>query len=340
MYELRNYIIKNISSLFISFYMPIFIIASIAILIELAKFTAVIHLTVSDMAKMYLFLIPEILFYTLPVIFFVAVTLALFRLSNDNETIVMFSLGISPNFLAKTIAKPAFLLLMLLIFDFFIVLPHATVMYRNFKEQKIQDTKFNLSASEFGHSFGDWLLYIGKNNKDGSYGDIFLFNKKQEEEILINAKKAKLNTHNNVLTMQLYQGDGYSYSPKKFSQMEFSTMFINNNLKNDDYFRYETPLEYWTSEYRRKNKEKKIVYGVMFSLFPLMAIFISLAISIVHSRHQKSKIYLFIFLVILTYFVSTIALQKKISFYTIPSVLIPWLIATFWIYKQKILARF
>jgi len=340
MYKLRNYIIQNISSLFISFYAPIFIIVSIAILIKLAKLTSVIQLSAMDMVKMYLFLIPEILFYTLPIIFFVAVALALFRLSNDNETTVMFSLGISPNFLVKTVSKPAFLLLLLLVFDFFIVMPHATVMYRNFRELKIQETKFNLSASEFGHSFGDWLLYIGKNNKDGSYGDIFLFNKKQEEEILINAKKATLDTNNSILTMRLDHGEGYSYSDQKFSQVEFETMLINNNLNNNDYSRYETPLEYWQSDYRRKNKDKKIVYGVMFALFPLAAIFIAITISVVHSRHQKSKIYLHIFLSIIFYFVATIALQKKIGFYTIPTVLLPWLIVTFWIYKQKILSRF
>ncbi|NPA66194.1 MAG: LptF/LptG family permease [Epsilonproteobacteria bacterium] len=339
MYQLRNYIIKHISALFFSFYMPIFVIASVAILIKLAKMTAIIHLTIMDMVNMYLFLIPEILFYTLPIIFVVASAIALFRLSNDNETIVIFALGISPKFLLKTIFKPAFLLFLLLIFDFFIVLPHATIMYRNFREQKIQETQFNLSASEFGHKFGNWLLFIGKKEEDGTMKNLFLFNSSKQEEVLISAKKGYIINHDSVLTLKLLDGEGYSYSKKLFTQTEYETMFINNSVKSGS-FKYEKPLDYWTSDYRRKNKDKKIVFGILFSLFPITSLYFILSLGILNARHQKSKIYLYLFLGIMFYFIPTLTLQKILGFYTIPVVLTMWIVSTYLLYKRTILKRF
>ncbi len=339
MYKLRDYIVKNISILFFSIFAPLFVIASVIILIKLATYTAVIHLDFFEMIKLYLFLLPEILFYTLPVTFFIATAITLFRLSNDSELTVIFSLGIPPRFILKTLLKPAFFLSLVLAFDFLILFPHTTVLYRNFIAYKKSEAKFNLSASEFGHSFGDWLLYIGKNNEDGSYGDIFLFNKTQKEEILISAKKAQIINKNNVLRLKLLDGEGYSYSAQKFSQTEFKTMYINDTM-NADLTKYETPLEFWKSGYRRGNKDRKLILGTMFSLFPLASLFFVLTIGIVHARHQKSYIYLQIFLGTLIYFTSTLALQKPLHFLTIPVVLIPWLVGTYILYRKKIVARF
>ena len=339
MYQLKNYIIKNISSLFFSIYLPLFVIASVTILIKLAKLTSIIHLTFLEMMKLYIFLLPEILFYTIPITFFIATAIALFRLSNDSEMVVIFSLGISPKFIIKTILKPAFLLFLLLAYDFIILVPHSTTMYRNFKEYKQSQTKLNISASKFGHSIGDWLLYVGKNNEDGSYGNIFLFNKKQKEEVLINAKRAEISSKNNVFTLKLTDGEGYSYSKEKFSQAEFKTMYINNTIKSEER-KYETPMEYWQSDYRRDNKNKKIILGILFSLFPILSVFLIATIGIVHSRHQKSRIYLYIFLGVLAYFVPTVGLQKPLGFYTIPIVIIPWIIITYMIYRRTILKRF
>jgi len=116
-------------------------------------------------------------------------------------------------------------------------------------------------------------------------------------------------------------------------------MFINDMMQAD-LTRYETPLEFWLSDYRRGNKDRKLILGTMFSLFPLASLFLALTLGIVHTRHQKSYLYLYLFIGIVFYFVSTLALQKPLHFLTIPTVLVPWLIATYWLYKKRILARF
>jgi lipopolysaccharide export system permease protein len=339
MKRLRKYILSNFSALFLSIFLPLFAIASVIFLIKLAAYTAIIQLTIWEMTKLYIFILPQLLFYTLPITFFIAATLSLFKLSNDNEIIVLFSLGIKPFFIVRTLFWPALLLSVVMFFNFLIIDPHTTVLSKNFVSYKKSEAKFNLSASEFGNSFGDWLLYLGKKNKDGTFEKVFLFNKKQKEEILIAAKKAEIINDAGILRLKLTDGEGYSYSTQKFSQMTFKKMLINDSFSTDLTI-YETPLEFWRSDYRRGNKDRKLILGTMFSLFPILSLFLALSIGITHSRHQKSKIYLYLFLGILVYFISTLALQKPLHFSTIPIVTIPWTIITYIIYRKKILSRF
>ena len=291
------------------------------------------------MTKLYFFILPEILFYTFPISFFIAATLTLFKLSNDNEIVVLFALGIHPKVILRTFFTPALFLTIILIFDFFVLFPHTKVLSKNFISYKTSEAKFNLSASEFGHKFGEWLLYIGKNNPDETYSDVILFNKKQKEEILIDAKKAEIINDAGVLRLKLTNGEGYSYSDEKFTQIDFETMYINDTMKTN-LIRYETPIEYWTSEHRAKKKKRKFITNLLLSLFPILSLFMVASIGIVHVRHQKGKVYLYLFLSLLIYDALALGLQGPLSFYAIPALVLTWLIVTYTIYKKIIVARF
>jgi len=337
--RLRKYIIDNLYMIFLSMFMPLFAIASVIFMIKLATYTAVIQLSLWDMLKLYLFVLPEILFYTLPVTFFIAATLSLFKLSTDNEMVVLFALGIHPKFIIKTLLKPAMLLSALLVFDFLILFPHATTLSSNFVSYKKSEAKFNLSASEFGHSFGDWLLYIGKDNENETYSNVILFNKNKKEEIIISAKKAQIINDSGILRLKLMNGEGYSYSKDEFSQIDFDTMFINDTMATD-LSTYRTPLEYWTSDERKDSKTHMMITDTLLSLFPLISLFLVASIGIVHVRHQKGRIYLYLFLGVLLFYGSTLGLQKSLVYYTIPTVAIVWLIGTYFIYRKTIVSRF
>ncbi len=339
MQRLRKYIISNLSILFLSIFLPLFAIASVIFLIKLATYTAVIQLSIWEMSKLYFFVLPEVLFYTLPITFFIAATLSIFKLSTDNEIVVLFSLGIRPNFIIKTLFRPALLLSILLSFNFFFLFPHATVLSSNFISYKKSEAKFNLSASEFGHSFGNWLLYVGSNNPDGTYADVFLFNKDKKEEILIGAKKAEIINDSGILRLKLSDGEGYSYSKEKFSQINFETMQINDTMTTD-LTKYRTPLEYWRSEDREESKTHMFITDTLLSIFPIISLFLVASIGVVHVRHQKGRVYLYLFLGVLAYYGATLGLQKVLVFYTIPVVSITWLIVTYIIYRKKIVARF
>jgi len=340
MKRLRKYILSNFSSLFISIFLPLFSIASVIFLIKLAAYTAIIQLTIWEMTKLYIFILPQILFYTLPITFFVSATLSLFKLSNDNEIIVLFALGIKPFFIVRTFFWPAALLSIILFFNFLVIDPHTTVLSKNFISYKKSEAKFNLSASEFGNSFGDWLLYLGKKNEDGTFEKVFLFNKKQKEEILIAAKKAEVINDAGILRLKLTDGQGYSYSTEKFSQIDFQQMLINDTMKTD-LMNYKKPLQYWLSKDGWDGRKKHLfIRNSLLSLFPLVTLFLIITFGVVQVRHQKSKIYLFLFLTILFYYSGLLAIEKHLGFYTIPAVAVGWLIGSYFLYRRVIVRKF
>ncbi len=339
MKRLKHYITANLFSLFISIFLPLFAIASVILFIKLATYTAVIQLSVWEMTKLYLFRLPEVLFYTLPITFFIASALSLLKLSNDNEIVVIFALGIKPLYIIKTLLKPALLLSMILILDFLILFPHAKVLSGNFVSFKKSEAKFNLTASEFGNNFGDWLLYLGKKENDGSFSKVFLFNKKDKEEILISAKKAKLFNDSGILKLKLFNGEGYSYSTEKFTQITFETMLIHDTIKTN-IRTYKKPLEFWLSDDRAKDKKKMLITDLLISFFPVLSLFFVISIGVIHARHGKSQIYLYLFLGIIFYYGASVGLQNILGYYTIPTVIFSWLSVTYTMYRKTILSRF
>ncbi len=341
MHRLRRYIIANFSISFFSIFLPLFAIASVIFMLKLATYTAYIHLTFFEMFKLYLFVLPELFFFTLPITFFIAATLSLFRLSTDNEMVILFALGIKPNYLIKVLLVPAFLLTSLLFFNFYFLFPHAKTLSINFMNHKKGEAKFNLSASEFGHNFGSWLLYIGKDNEDNTFGDVVLFHKDKEEEIVIGAEQATVDNSGGILRLQLERGKGYSYSAESLTQMKFETLFINNIMTSNQR-PYLSAYDYWFNNEPKLQKvhTKKLITDLLLALFPIVSLFMVLAIGVAHVRHQKAYIYVFLFLSVIIYYGMSLGLVGKLGYYTIPLVLVSWLGVTYPYYRRKIVSRF
>ncbi len=339
--KLYNYILSNLSILFFSIFLPLFTIASVIFMIKLATYTAVIQLTIGEMGKLYLFVLPELLFYTLPISFIVGGALTLFRLSNDNEMVVVFSLGISPSFITKVFALPAFLLSILLFINFVVLTPYVNHLKRNFLTIKKSEAKFNLTPSEFGQNFGDWMLFINKSDQNSkAFGDIVLFNKEMKDEILITAKKAELiNNNNGVLQLRLDDGKSYSYTQDLLKTMLFQTGYINDMMSKDNDV-YQGTLDYWTNNEKRSQKDQQFITSSLLTLFPLLSVPLILALGIVQSRHQKRWIYLWLFLAIVGYYSSSIIVQQWFGFHTIWVVALLWFTLSYGFYKRLVGTRF
>ncbi|MCX6062205.1 MAG: LptF/LptG family permease [Campylobacterales bacterium] len=341
MVKLRRYIFSHLNVLFFSIFIPLFTIASVIFMIKLATYTAIIQLNIDEMGKLYLFVLPELLFYTLPIAFVVASVLTLYRLSNDNEMVVVFSLGISPVFLVRILALPAFLLTILLFVDYLIVTPYVNSISKNFLSQKKAEAKFNLTASEFGHNFGDWMLFINKSdNNTRSYGDVVLFNKDLKEEVLLVAHTAELlNAHGN-LQLRLSDGEGYSYQDQGFKWMNYKHLLINDIIKGEATY-YKNTLQYWTaSPEKQEFYTRLLITNALLSLLPVLSLFLIVGLGVVHARHQKRLIYLWLFVAIIIFYSLAIIIQQWLGFHAIWAVSVLWLVATYFIYKRLVGNRF
>lgn len=339
--KLRRYIFSHLNVLFFSIFIPLFTIASVIFMIKLATYTSIIQLNIGEMGKLYLFVLPELLFYTLPIAFVVAGALTLYRLSNDNEMVVVFSLGISPSFLVRILALPAFLLTLVLFVDYVVITPYVNSMSKNFLAHKKAEAKFNLSASEFGHNFGDWMLFINKSdNASRSYGDVVLFNKDLKEEVLLVAHTAELlNAHGN-LQLQLNDGEGYSYHDETFKRMNYKHLIINDVIKSDSTL-YTDTLTYWTmSPSDQEFRTRLLITNALLSLLPILSLFLIVALGVVHARHQKRWIYLWLFISIVIFYSCAIITQRWLGFHAIWAVALGWLFATYFIYRRLVGNRF
>lgn len=352
--KLRRYIFIHLNVLFFSIFIPLFVIASVIFMIKLATFTAIIKLSIGEMGELYLFVLPELFFYTLPIAFVVSATLTLYRLSNDNEMVVVFSLGTSPAFLIRILLIPSFLLTFLLLCDFLIVTPYIKNISKNFLSQKRAEAKFNLSASEFGHNFGDWMLFISQSdNNDRTYGDVVLFNKELKEEVLLIANKAQLDNFEGNLQLQLHDGEGYSYHDNSFKRMQYKTLTINDVVTNNKN-NYTTVIDFWiipkssshdpVDIYNNQNDQEYrsnlLITNTLLSLFPLISLFLVVALGVVHARHQKRWIYLWLFISIIVFYSSAMLLGKQLGFHAIWIVACGWLAVTFFIYRRLVGSRF
>jgi lipopolysaccharide export system permease protein len=254
--------------------------------------------------------------------------------------VVVFSLGISPSFIARVLSVPALLLSLLLLTDFLLVTPYIKIISANFVDHKRAEAKFNLTASEFGHSFGDWMLFINKSDpQTRDFGDVVLFNKTMKDEILITAKSAELLNNKGVLQLRLRDGESYSYDDQTFKKMLFKIAYINDMMSSEDTI-YRDAIDYWTNSDLRARKDQRLITNTLLSLFPLISIFLVIALGVVHARHQKRWIYLWLFLSIIGFYAAAILIQKWLGFHTIWVVTLVWLLITYGFYKRLVGQRF
>ncbi|MBP5778868.1 MAG: LptF/LptG family permease, partial [Campylobacter sp.] len=112
----RKYLFSNFVSSFASLFSTLFIIMSIVFFLQIARITSFIEINFAELIKLYLFMLPRILIFTVPIAFFVALTLALFRLSKENETIVIFTIGYETRKIASFFFFVAFIISAFLLF--------------------------------------------------------------------------------------------------------------------------------------------------------------------------------------------------------------------------------
>lgn len=337
--KLKKYLLLNFSQLYFSIFLPLYVIASVIMLVKIAAFTSVIQLNFIEMVKLYLFMLPELLFFTLPVTFFISAVMTVAKLSFDYEMIVIFSLGVKPSQISKFFIKLALMQSIILFLLFFIIVPHTKNLYANFIQVKKTEAKFNIEASEYGHKFGDWLIFVGESDEEGSFRDVIMFNQQDEEETLILAKDADVVTKNGVLKLKLDIGKGFKYTKDTLSQMSYRKMFINDTTVADT-DEYKNTLQFWLNPDKRDKMTRKFTINILVTLFPLLSVLLIPVIGIINARHQKGYTYVYIFTTIILYYGGSFALAVPLGLYTIALVSFVTLLSVTYLYYQKVFKRY
>ncbi|WP_456453234.1 LptF/LptG family permease [Hydrogenimonas sp.] len=307
-----GYLIRSFSGLFFSIFLPIIAIGSLILFVRIAKITEVTQMSFGEMLLMYGYFVPTILFYTLPITFFAALTLTMVKLSNDFENIVLFSFGISPArilrfFTPLTVATVGLLLLLSLA-----LIPITKQLIKSFISYKSVHAVLNIQASEFGQKFGKWLVFLeSKDEETGKLHNIVLYNAStpKEEQILL-AKDGEFFNEGGVLGLKLLQGQAYRITKGQIDQIDFKTMKIYDTSTHEP-FTYRNLAEYWLMAVSDAKRLKDLIIFIAVSLFPLLTLFFAFTYGIHHPRYDKNHAYLAILGVTTLYYGIISAVAKS-----------------------------
>ena len=94
MVNVKGYISSNFTKVFLTIFLPFFLIISLVYLVKISSLTSKIQITFVEILKLYGYSVPDIVFYTLPLSFIAALANVLIKLSQDNELIALYALGV------------------------------------------------------------------------------------------------------------------------------------------------------------------------------------------------------------------------------------------------------
>ncbi len=285
------YLLKSFSAMFFSIFLPIFVIGSLILFVRIAKMTEVIQMSASEMLLMYGYALPTIIFYTLPIIFFVALVLTLIKLSNEFENIVFFSFGISPRKLVTFFYPLVSLLTALLLLLSLALIPLTKQLTKSFISYKSMHAVLNIEASEFGQKFGDWFVFLESKEAD-KLRNIVLYNATdpKKEQLLI-AKEGGFINERGVLGLMLKNGQAFQVSGDRVEEMNYGMMKIYDTHEYHP-FSYENLKAYWLKAKTDRKRLKDLAIFIAISLFPLATLYIAFAFGIIHPRYHKNWGYL------------------------------------------------
>ncbi|RDU63961.1 LptF/LptG family permease [Helicobacter sp. MIT 14-3879] len=336
--SIRNYLFLSFAKLFFIFFIILFFISSIIVLIGIAGVTFVIKISFYDLLWLYLYSLPNSVFFILPITFFATCVLSLSKLSYDYELLVFFSLGISPNKILKVFLPISILIsITLLIFSIAIV-PLSKSAYRNFINEKKTNIDVNIKSGEFGQKLGDWLVYVD-DVKDREYKNLVLFSSKGLElESFILAKNGKANNIDSIFEIDLFDGIAYFAESYNIKEVIFENMIVRNKIGEVELSSYDL-LNYWKEAFNKEpNKLTRIFsQSVLISLFPLFSIFLLPLFGVSNPRFHKNFSYLYIIVSIIFFYTLVYFVMNNIPLLGIPILLAFWIIVSYILYRRFIL---
>lgn len=333
----KRYFLSAFGQFFFSLFTVLFFVSSVILLITIAGSSHVVKLNFTDLTLLFLYSLPNTVFFIIPITFFTSCVLAISRLSYDYEMLVFFSLGIKPGDVVKTFL-PLTLIVTLtsLVFSLGAV-PISKRAFENFIEQKKVDVDINIKAGEFGQKIGDWLVYV-ESAEDRIYQNLVLFSSKGFGfENFISADRGNVSNNGGVFSLALKNGESYMAENEEFRKVVFEEMNIRTKVGEAPLSGYDL-IDYWKDAFNgeSQSKQKRFAKAVLVSIFPLLSIFLIPLIGVANPRYQKNLSSAYVLVSIVVFYMSVhifVDHQAFLSLAIIPPV---WFIVSYILYLCKI----
>ena len=333
MAKLKTYILNNFIKSFITLFVPFFIIMSLIYIINISKLSSKITLEFQDFIILYLYVLPDIIFSTLPLTFLGAVINSLSNLSESNEAIAIFSVGYTPKKIANYLLPTAFLFTALITILAIFITPYTTQKMKNYRNKKIYESKLKILPKKLSQSFGKHHIFIDENI-DGKFKNVTMFTQDRngKTQILL-AKSGYVYNDANSSYLNLDNGILYRNTKSGFSIIDYKNLKLYNNSK---YYSKKIlpPIEYW-----KKNIEK-FYYFILISFSPLFLIYLYIAFGIYNPRYQKNLAALYIVISVLLVYIPAILIRRLENIYLLIAFLIGWIVISIIVFNKKVLKRY
>ena len=326
---LEKYLFKTFSQTFFPMFFTLFIITSIIFLVKIAALTSVIQINFLELMQLYLYSLPTIIFYTLPIAYFIGMVLSISKFSSEYETIIITSFGLNPLRMVQQLLPITIAVTLILLIVSLGLMPKAKYLKEKFLISKKQEAQFNIKASEYGQQFGEWMIYVNKENNK-QFKDITLLQLTPKNDTFISANFATMKNKDGALNLKMIDGKSFVIS-NSIQQVDFEKMLLNHstNMKVKNIKSLNDIFLYWRDRETSIKKSKDFSFNILVSVFPLISIFFILSIGYYNPRYDSNRasavstVLVVIFIVLANKFAKT---HPNAILYILPSM---WLIFSY-----------
>jgi lipopolysaccharide export system permease protein len=306
MVNVRGYISSNFTKAFLTIFLPFFLIISLVYLVKISSLTAQIQINFLELLLLYSYSLPNIIFYTIPLSFIAAVANTLIKLSQDNELIALYALGLQAKKMLRSILLLGILFSILLSTISFLGIPMSKQLYNAFKEKKKSEVTFNIIPGKLGQKFGEYYIYVKeKDQKNNMFHDMVIYNRtKKNEEQFFSSQKGQLKRNDHIASLLLQKGYGYTYTEDKLQQAKYGTLEVFDT-KQKYHFHFQDIISYWTLTKTDKHRMGRALFYLFVSFIPLLSVYLVAAFAMINPRYQANHSFIIIFGV--TFFLYLIA---------------------------------
>lgn len=233
---LRNYLLKEFTGPLILALGVLTFVMLLGNLIKIAEMVITKGVDIYSVSKLFIFMIPYLLTYTLPIAALTAILISLGRLASDNEIVAIRACGINAFTLILPLLIVGLILSLVLVLFNDRVIPYAHYATRKtLLEVGIKNPAAALEPGVFINSFERYILFIYKIEDNKLYNIRIYEPQEGKPTRTIVAKKGEFIIVPEKKSIKLKLIDGTADEPDpenltNFYKLNFRTYFINMNL--------------------------------------------------------------------------------------------------------------
>jgi len=149
-----------------------------------------------------------------------------------------------------------------------------------------------------------------KEKKEGVLEDIVIYNRTDKaNEQFFSSQTGHMKRKNNISSLLLNDGYGYTYSKDKLQQAQYKTLEVYDNVHKQN-FKFVALLSHWKKALTEEKMMHRALFFIFVSLIPLLSVSLVAAFTMINPRYQSNNAFIVIFTTTLLLYMIASSLEK------------------------------